>query len=121
LEHKKGTIMVNLSAIRLSGPTYMLTLSSSASSALLVTPSTNDQSNYVTLLNTGTNPCAITMAPDSANLVDPAIATTGNSGAFVLPGSMNYPLTIASPKGPFYLKGISSGSSTLFITPTQAD
>jgi len=113
--------MVNLSAIRPSGPTYMLTLTSSASSALLVTPSTNDQTNYVTLLNIGTDPCAITMAPESANLVTPTIATTGNSGSFVLPGVMNFPLTIACPKGPFYLKGISSGGSTLFITPTQAD
>lgn len=113
--------MVNLSAIRLSGPTYMLTLTNSASSALLVTPSTNDQTNYVTLLNIGTDPCAVTMAPESANLVTPTIATTGNSGSFVLPGAMNYPVTIACPNGPFYLKGISSGSSTLFITPTQAD
>jgi hypothetical protein len=113
--------MVNLSAIRISGPTYMLTLSTSASSALLVTPTTNDQTNYVTLLNTGTDPCAITMAPDSANLVTPSIATTGNSGSFVLPGAMNFPLVIAAPKGPFYIKGISGGSSTLYITPTQAD
>jgi hypothetical protein len=113
--------MVNLSAIRISGPTYMLTLSTSASSALLVTPTTNDQTNYVTLLNTGTDPCAITMAPDSANLVTPTIATTGNAGSFVLPGAMNFPLVIAAPKGPFYIKGISGGSSTLYITPTQAD
>jgi hypothetical protein len=121
LDHKKGTIMVNLSAIRLSGPTYMLTLDTDPSDPLLISPSTNDQTNYVTLLNIGADPCAITMAPEAANLVDPAIATTGDSGAFVLPKAMNFPLTIACPKGPFYLSGISSGSSTLFITPTQAD
>jgi hypothetical protein len=113
--------MVNLSAIRPSGPTYALDLTSSASSALLITPSTNDQTNYVILLNTGTDKAAVTMAPESANLVTPTIATTGNSGSFVLPGSMNFPIVIAAPKGPFYIKGISSGTNTLYITPCQAD
>jgi hypothetical protein len=113
--------MVNLSAIRLSGPTYALDLTNVASAALLITPTTNDQTNYVTLLNTGTDKAAIEMAPLEANLKTPSIASTGNSGSFVLPGSMNFPIVIAAPKGPFYIKGISSGTNTLYITPTQAD
>ena len=113
--------MVNLSAIRLSGPTYALDLTTGASNALLITPSTNDQTNYVCLLNTGTGKAAIEMAPSDANLVTPSIASTGNSGSFVLPGGMNFPLVIAAPKGPFYIKAISSGTNTLYITPIQAD
>lgn len=113
--------MVNLEAIRPSGPTYALDLTSSASAALLITPSTNDQTNYVILLNTGTDKAAVTMAPESANLVTPTIASSGNSGSFVLPGSMNFPIVIAAPKGPFYIKGISGGTNTLYITPCQAD
>jgi hypothetical protein len=113
--------MVNLSAIRLSGPCYALDLTTSASSALLITPTTNDQTNYVCLLNTGTGKAAIEMGPAAANVPDPTIATTGNSGSYVLPGGMNFPLVLAAPKGPFYIKAISSGTNTLYITPAQAD
>jgi len=113
--------MVNLSAMRTSGKTYALDLTTAASSALLITPTTNDVTNYVSLLNTGTGVAGVEMAPASANLVTPTIASTGNSGSFVLPGSMNFPLVIAAPKGPFYIKAISSGTNTLYITPVQAD
>ena len=113
--------MVNLSAIRTSGRTYALDLTTSASAALQIVPTTNDQTNYVSLLNTGTGVAAIEMAPESANLVTPTVASTGNSGSFVLPGSMNFPVVIAAPKGPFYIKAISSGTNTLYITPVQAD
>ena len=113
--------MVNLSAIRLSGPCYALDLTTSASSALLITPSTNDQTNYVSLLNTGTGKVAIEMAPDSANLLTPSVATTDNSGSYVLPGGMTFPIVLAAPKGPFYIKAISSGTNTLYIAPVQAD
>jgi len=113
--------MVNLSAIRASGPTYALDLTTAASVALQIVPSTNDQTNYVSLLNTGTGVAAIEMAPESANLVTPKVATTGTSGSFVLPGGMNFPIVIAAPKGPFYIKGISSGTNTLYICPVQAD
>jgi len=113
--------MVNLSAMRTSGKTYALDLTTSASSALLITPTTNDVTNYVSFLNTGTGVAGIEMAPAAANLLTPSIASTGNSGSFVLPGSMNFPVVIAAPKGPFYIKAISSGTNTLYITPVQAD
>ena len=111
--------MVNLDAMRPSGPTYCLGLTSSASAALQIVPSTNDQTNYVCLMATGTDVCAVEMAPLAANLVTPSIASTGNSGSFVvLPGIK---FVIAAPKGPFYIKGISAGTNTLYITPVQAD
>jgi hypothetical protein len=34
---------------------------------------------------------------------------------------MNYPVIIAAPKAPFYLKAISSGTNTLYIAAAQAD
>jgi hypothetical protein len=34
---------------------------------------------------------------------------------------MTFPIIIAAPKAPFYIKGISSGTNTLYITATQAD
>jgi len=113
--------MVNTSAMRPSGRTYTLDLTTSASAALLVEATTNDQTNYVSLLNTGTGVAAVEMGNASSTVKTPAIATTGNAGSFVLPANMNFPLVIAAPKAPFYIKGISSGTNTLYITAVQAD
>ena len=112
--------MTNTNVMRISGPCFALDLTTSASSALLITATTNDQTNYVSLLNTGTGKAAIELS-NNATVTTPTIATTGISGSFVLPGSMTFPLIIAAPKAPFYIKGISSGTNTLYITATQAD
>jgi hypothetical protein len=113
--------MVNMSAMRPSGRTYALNLTTSASSALLIESTTNDQTNYVSLLNTGSGVAAIEMGNASGTVATPAIASTGNAGSFVLPAAMTFPLVIAAPKAPFYIKGISSGTNTLYITAVQAD
>ena len=112
--------MTKTNVVRLSGQCFALDLTTSASSALLITATTNDQTNYVSLLNTGTGKAAIELS-NNATVTTPTIATTGNSGSFVLPGSMTFPIIIAAPKAPFYIKGISSGTNTLYITATQAD
>jgi len=112
--------MTNTNVVRLSGQCFALDLTTSASSALLITATTNDQTNYVSLLNTGTGKAAIELS-NNATVTTPTIATTGISGSFVLPGSMTFPIIIAAPKAPFYIKGISSGTNTLYITATQAD
>ncbi len=113
--------MVNTSAMRPSGRTYALNLTTSASSALLIEATTNDQTNYVSLLNTGSGVAAIEMGNAASTVATPVIASTGNAGSFVLPAAMTYPLVIAAPKAPFYIKGISSGTNTLYITAVQAD
>jgi hypothetical protein len=113
--------MINTPIQRNAGQTYTLDLTTSASSALLVTPTVNDNVNYVSLLNTGSGVAGVEFAPTSASLITPTIATTGNSGSFVLPGGMNFPLIIAVPKGPFYMKAISSSTNTLYVTPVTAD
>ena len=105
--------------MRLSGRTYALDLTTSATSALLIEATTNDQANYVHLLNTGTGVAAVELA-NSSTVPTPSIATTGNKGSYVLPAAMNYPLIIAAPKAPFYIKAISSSTNTLYITAAQA-
>jgi hypothetical protein len=112
--------MVNTSVMRYSGRTYALDLTTSASTALLIEATTNDQVNYVALLNTGTGKAAVEFS-NTSTVTTPTIATTGISGSFVLPGGMTFPLLVAVPKAPFYIKGISSGTNTLYITATQAD
>jgi hypothetical protein len=113
--------MVNTSAMRPSGRTYALNLTTNASAALLIESTTNDQTNYVSLLNTGSGVAAIELGNASGTVATPAIASTGNAGSFVLPAAMTFPLVIAAPKAPFYIKGISSGTNTLYITAVQAD
>jgi hypothetical protein len=87
----------------------------------LIESTTNDQTNYVSLLNTGSGVAAIELGNASGTVATPAIASTGNAGSFVLPAAMTFPLVIAAPKAPFYIKGISSGTNTLYITAVQAD
>jgi hypothetical protein len=113
--------MVNTSVIRISGKTYALDLTTSASSALQIVATTNDQTNYVQLLNTGTGVAAVELS-NSSTVATPAIPTTGTgSSSYILPAAMNYPVLIAAPKAPFYIKAISSGTNTLYIAAAQAD
>jgi hypothetical protein len=106
--------------MRLSGKTYRLDLTVAASTTLLIEDTTNDQTNYVSLLNTGTGKAAVEFS-NSSTVTTPTIAATGASGSFVLPGGMTFPLLVAAPKAPFYIKAISSGTNTLYITACQAD
>lgn len=112
--------MVNTSVMRYSGRTYTLDLTTSASAATLIEATTNDQSNYVCLLNTGTGVAGVEFS-NSSTVPTPSIASTGNKGSFVLPAGMNFPLIVAAPKAPFYIKAISSGTNTLYITACQSD
>ncbi len=111
--------MTNTSTVRVSGRTFALDLTTSASAALGITASTNDQTNYVSLLNTGTGIAAIEFS-NTSTVPTPAIASSGSSGSLVLPASMNMPIIIACPPAPFWVKGISSGTNSLYITAVQA-
>ena len=112
--------MVNTSVMRPSGRTYALNLTTSASAALEIAATTNDQTNYVSLINTGSGVAAVELS-NSSTVTTPTVASTGNSGSFVLPATMTFPLMIAAPKAPFYIKAISSSTNTLYITACQAD
>jgi hypothetical protein len=113
--------MVNTSVLRVSGLTYTMALTTTATSALAVVPLTNDQTNYVHLLNTGTGVAAIELGNASDTVKVPAIAADGAGGSYILPPAMNYPLMLAAPKAPFYIRAISSGTNTLYVTAGQAD
>lgn len=112
--------MVNTSVYRTSGKTVTLSLTTSASNATLIAANTNDQTNYVMLLNTGEGAAAVEFS-NTSTVPTPAIASSGSGGSFVLPPAMNYPLVIAAPAAPFYIKAISSSTNVLYVTPVQAD
>ena len=111
--------MLNTSVMRLSGKTYRLDLTVVASTTLLIEDTTNDQTNLVSLLNTGTGVASVEIANASASVLTPTIASTENAGSYVLPAAMHGPILIAAPPAPFYIKGISSSTNSLFITPVE--
>ena len=105
-----------MNQIKILSATYALDLTTSASSALQIVPNTPTRAYRVALLNTGTGKAAVTFGTTSSNMDTPAIAATGASGSFVLPANMIYPMIIDCGAPNLYLKAISSGTNTLYIT-----
>jgi hypothetical protein len=106
--------------MRPAGRTYRLNLTTAASATLLIKESgTNDQTNLVSLLNTGTGVAAVELSNAVGSIVSPTVATDGISGSFILPAAMKTPLLIAAPPAPFYIKAKSTGTNALFITPVE--
>jgi hypothetical protein len=105
-----------MNQIKILSPTFALDLTTSASSALQIVPNTPTRAYRVALLNTGTGRAAVTFGTTSTNMDTPVIASTGGSGSLVLPANMIYPMIIDCGAPNLFLKGISSGTNTLYIT-----
>jgi hypothetical protein len=105
-----------MDSLKILSPTYRLDLTTSASAALQLVPNTSTRAFRVALLNTGTGTAAITFGTTDSNMATPAIASTGNGGSFVLAPSMFYPLVIDCGAPNIYIKAISSGTNTLYLT-----
>ena len=105
-----------MSPLKILSPTYALDLTTSASSALQLIPNTPTRAFRVALLNTGTGTAAITFGTTATNMATPAIASTGNGGSFVLAPSMFYPVVIDCGSPDIFVKAISSGTNTLYLT-----
>jgi len=105
-----------MNQIKILSPTFALDLTTSASSALQIVPSSPTRAYRVALLNTGTGRAAVTFGTTSGNMDTPVIASTGGSGSLVLPANMIYPMIIDCGAPNLFLKGISSGTNTLYIT-----
>jgi hypothetical protein len=105
-----------MDSLKILSPTYALSLTTSASSALQLVPNTPTRAFRVALLNTGTGTAAITFGTTDSNMATPAIASTGTGGSFVLAPSMFYPLVIDCGSPNIYVKAISSGTNVLYLT-----
>jgi hypothetical protein len=105
-----------MNQIKILSPTFALDLTTSASSALQIVPNTPTRAYRVALLNTGTGRAGVTLGTTSSNMDTPVIASTGGSGSLVLPANMIYPMIIDCGAPNLFLKGISSGTNTLYIT-----
>lgn len=112
--------MANTSVNRLGGPTLCLSVGTSAHAAVALRSFTNDQLNYVSLLNTGTGNVAIKFSTISSDVA--VLATDGAFGDYVLPALMEVPIAIACPvvnsQNPVYVTAIGSTAANLvYIAP----
>ena len=105
-----------MDSLKILSPTYRLDLTSSASSALQLIPDTPTLAFRVAILNTGTGTAAITFGTTSSNMATPAIAASGGSGSYVLAPGMFLPVIIDCPRPNFFIKAISSGTNSLYLT-----
>jgi len=105
-----------MNQIKILSPTFALDLTTAASSALQIVPNTPTRAYRVALLNTGTGRAGVTLGTTATNMDTPVIASTGGSGSLVLPANMIYPMIIDCGSPNLYIKGISSGTNTLYIT-----
>jgi hypothetical protein len=105
-----------MNQIKILSPTFALDLTTAASSALQIVPNTPTRAYRVALLNTGTGRAGVTLGTTATNMETPVIASTGGSGSLVLPANMIYPMIIDCGAPNLYIKGISSGTNTLYIT-----
>lgn len=103
-------------SMKLLSPTFALDLTTSASAAVQLVTNTPTRASRVALLNTGTGIAAITFGTTSTNMATPAIASTGTGASFVLAPSMFNPVIIDVGAPDVFVKAISSGTNTLFMT-----
>lgn len=107
---------------RPNGPTYRITVPSSASTALAIVPNTNVENNYVALINTGTASVVVSLGQTAAGTLTPAVPSTANSTpGVILPPNMIYPIVIPAPRNTFYISIIGTAANgECYVTPLAA-
>ena len=109
---------VTTSPIRSIGVTTAVSVGASATSEVVVKSSTNDQNNFVSLLNTGATSVAVKFGPSGLGV--PVLPVSGSTtGDFVLPPNMNAPILFEVPTTPTYVRmiGSAAGPSVVYVTP----
>jgi hypothetical protein len=112
--------MANTSAFRFVGPTTAITVSTTSSTSVTITPSGNDQVNFCGFLNTGSTPIAVTIAPvlpgNSVTAPAAVLPTGGNSSqSFILGISMSSPQVMVVP--PQFAVTAVGAANTLYVMP----
>jgi hypothetical protein len=105
-----------MDSLKILSPTYRLDLTTSPSAALQLITNTPTRAFRVAILNTGTGTAAITFGTTDSNMATPAIATSGSSGAYILAPSMFLPVIIDCGAPNVFIKAISSGTNSLYLT-----
>jgi len=110
--------MANTSVIRTAGLTTAISVGASSTSAQLIDDNTNDQVNYASFMNIGSTSVAVKVG--DANVGAAVLPVSGSTtGDFVLPPLMTFPMVLAVPTTPFYVRmiGSAAGPSIVYVTP----
>ena len=112
--------MANTSAFRFVGPTTAISVTTTSSTSVTITPLGNDQVNYCGFLNTGSTPIAVTISPavpGTTTTAPAAVLPTGgnSSNSFVLGVAMSQPTVIAVPPQ-FAITAVGT-ANTLYVMP----
>ena len=109
--------MANTSVLRTAGKTVAISVTASSTTATIIDDQTNDQVNYVSLLNTGS--VAVAVKFGNANVGAAVLPVSGTPGDFLLPATMTSPIVLACPTLPFYVRmiGAAAGPSLVYVTP----
>jgi len=109
--------MANTSVLRLAGKTTAISVTASSTTATIIDDQTNDQVNFVSLLNTGSVAVAVKLG--DANVGAAVLPVSGTPGDFLLPAGMTTPIVLACPTVPFYVRmiGAAAGPSLVYVTP----
>ena len=109
--------MANTTVLRVVGKTTAVSVTASSTTATLVEDQTNDQVNYASFLNTGAVAVAVKMG--DANVGAAVLPVSGTPGDFLLPAAMTFPIVLACPTVPFYVRmiGSAAGPSLVYVTP----
>lgn len=105
-----------MDSIKILSPTFRLDLTTSPSAALQLVTNTPTRATRVAVLNTGTGTAAITFGTTDSNMATPALAASGGSGSYVLAPSMFVPVIIDCGAPNVFIKAISSGTNSLYLT-----
>lgn len=86
---------------------------------LQLVPTTNELSNFISLLNTTTGPVLVRLENQNQNTVL-ALPTSGNSAeGFILPGNMIYPVVYPAPTPNVWLQAIGSVAGLIYAQLLQ--
>lgn len=111
-----------MDSIKLLSQTFALDLTTTpTASGLQLVPNTPTRAYRVAIINTGTGTAAITFGTTASNMEVPAVPTTGTGGAYVLAPNMFYPLVIDCGAPNVFVKGVSTGTNTIYLTLVATD
>ena len=106
-----------MASLKLLSKTFALDLTTSATSTgLQLVPNSPTRAFIVAVVNTGTDTAAVSFGTTSSNMPVPVVPATGTSASFVLPPEMRAPILITVGSPDIFVKGISTGTNTVYFT-----
>jgi len=102
--------------IRPVGKTTVVAVTTTASTPVLINTQCNDQINWAEFSNTGTSLISVAISTIARDAVHPVAGTPADYSI-----NENTVVILAVPTVPYYVSAITpSGSSTLYVTPVDA-